>query len=155
MTVANSQLVLFGGYDAAANGGRLHHDVDVGWHHLDRAVTGHQPTRQPQDASMAYDPATGQLVLFGGVGQGQSGILGDTWTWDGTTWTRAVTPPRAPRRGQARPWPMTRLPSQLVLFGGGGPNGDLADTWTWDGTTWTQQTPATSPSPRLYASLGL
>jgi hypothetical protein len=28
---------------------------------------------------MAYDPATGNVVLFGGFGG--NGVLGDTWTW--------------------------------------------------------------------------
>jgi len=31
-------------------------------------------------ASMAYDPATNQLVLFGSNGN-------STWVWSGTTWT--------------------------------------------------------------------
>jgi hypothetical protein len=34
---------------------------------------------------MAYDAATGTVVLFGGGGNHD---LGDTWTWDGTTWTQ-------------------------------------------------------------------
>ena len=40
-------------------------------------------------ASMAYDAATGTVVLFGGnAGPGNLTPLADTWTWDGTTWTR-------------------------------------------------------------------
>lgn len=31
------------------------------------------------DASMAYDAATGTVMLFGGAGR--HGNLGDTWTW--------------------------------------------------------------------------
>lgn len=31
------------------------------------------------NASMAYDPAAGNVVLFGGFGG--NGVLGDTWTW--------------------------------------------------------------------------
>src|ERR1700719_986653 len=37
-------------------------------------------------ASMAYDAATGTVVLFGGGGANSS--LSDTWTWDGATWTQ-------------------------------------------------------------------
>src|SRR2546426_2956756 len=37
-------------------------------------------------AGMAYDEAHGQVVLFGGIGAGFE-LLGDTWTWAGTTWT--------------------------------------------------------------------
>src|ERR1700690_1136285 len=35
---------------------------------------------------MTYDAATGTVVLFGGLGGKR--YLGDTWTWDGTTWTQ-------------------------------------------------------------------
>src|SRR5215472_4159431 len=37
--------------------------------------------------AMAYDAATGTVVLFGGHNS-RRGALGDTWTWDGTTWTK-------------------------------------------------------------------
>lgn len=46
-------------------------------------------------AAAAYDEATHQVVLFGGVGQ-SGAALGDTWTWDGSAWTQqhpAVSPP--------------------------------------------------------------
>ena len=36
---------------------------------------------------MAYDPVTGQLVLFGGYRVGGDIDFNDTWTYDGTTWT--------------------------------------------------------------------
>ena len=36
---------------------------------------------------MAYDPAIGQLVLFGGTGANGT-VLNDTWTYNGTTWTQ-------------------------------------------------------------------
>ena len=58
------------------------------------------PPPAPRPA-MAYDPATGQLVLFGGNGIGTTGVLPDTWTWDGTTWTQQ-SPPPAPPPGQRR-----------------------------------------------------
>ena len=34
---------------------------------------------------MAYDAATGTVVLFGGV-DGPHHLNGATWTWDGNTW---------------------------------------------------------------------
>jgi hypothetical protein len=45
-------------------------------------------------AALAYDPATSQLVLFGGYSA--ASIYGDTWTWTSTTWTKlspASSPP--------------------------------------------------------------
>ena len=44
---------------------------------------------------MAYDAANGTVVLFGG--EGRLGTLGDTWTWNGTTWTEQ-TPGDQPAR---------------------------------------------------------
>jgi hypothetical protein len=104
-------------------------------------------------ASMAYDDATGLVVLFGG-----SPIFGsatnDTWTWDGSTWTQmhpSIAPP--PRRDATLVYDAAI--GQLILFGGYGTDtkSPLNDTWTWDGQTWTQQHPATSPSARLNASM--
>ena len=103
-----------------------------------------------QFASMAYDPGTGQMVLFGGLDNGLN-ILNDTWTWDGSTWTQqspATSP--SPRYGASMAYdPGT---GQMVLFGGFGSN-RLNDTWTWDGSTWTQHSPATSPPARNGPSL--
>ena len=52
----------------------------------------HPPARA--GAAMAYDAATGTAVLFGGNNPG--GQLGDTWTWDGTTWTQQAPVPSPP-----------------------------------------------------------
>jgi hypothetical protein len=56
-------------------------------------------------AAMAYDAATGTAMLFGG--NSQTVYFGDTWTWNGRTWTRrhpAASPPAA----AGIRWPMTR-----------------------------------------------
>ena len=39
-------------------------------------------------SAMAYDAARGRVVLFGGADVDGT-PLGDTWTWDGTTWAIA------------------------------------------------------------------
>src|ERR1700683_3493176 len=45
------------------------------------------PARYFDLTNMSYDAATQNVVLFGGGGS--SGVLGDTWTWNGVTktWT--------------------------------------------------------------------
>ena len=91
-------------------------------------------------AQQAYDPATGQLVLFSGIG---SGVGGDTWTFDGATWTKHVTTSTPPARDGAG-LAYDPVSKQLVLFKGFEPSG-LTDTWTWNGSQWTQQHPATTP----------
>ncbi len=112
-----------------------------------------QPSASPSArsrAGMAFDAASGQLVLFGGADS--SSVLGDTWTWDGSNWTQAQPSTSPP----AREWasmahdPATR---QLVLFGGLSAAGRLGDTWTWDGSTWTQQSPVHAPPARDAAGM--
>ena len=99
---------------------------------------------------MAYDAATGNVVLFGGTAR--PGPLGDTWTWDGSTWTKqapATSPPA--RTGASMAYDAAT--GTVVLFGGDGRTGPLGDTWTWDGSTWTKQAPATTRPPVLGASM--
>ncbi len=104
---------------------------------------------------MAYDGATGTVVVFGGCCAG-SGQLADTWTWDGTTWMQqhpAASPPARYHAAMA----YAGATGTVVLFGGAyeqiGAVELLGDTWTWDGTTWTQQAPAVHPSTRYFASM--
>ena len=106
-----------------------------------RAVDG--PAAR-QFAQSAYDAARGELVVFGGLDR--TSVLGDTWTWDGTTWTHE-TPATAPpaRYLGAMAYDSTR--GEVVLFGGQDDDELFGDTWVWNGTTWAQRTPATSPNP--------
>ncbi len=102
--------------------------------------------------SMAYDAATGTVVLFGGYGP--RGALADdgTWTWDGTTWTQqhpATSPPARLDASMA----YDAATGTMVLFGGYRYGVVLGDTWTWDGTNWTKQHPATSPTARSGAAM--
>lgn len=103
-------------------------------------------------AGMAYDAATGQTVLYGGFAD--QAELGDTWTFDGTTWTQqkpATSPP--PLSGASLVYDPAL--QKVVLYGGEGSDPQTGEpklfdqTWTWDGTTWAQLTPASSPPP-LY-----
>ena len=93
--------------------------------------------------------APGEIVLFGGAGS-MNDALGDTWTFDGSSWTqRAIDTGPPDRAGHA----MASLIGTVMLFGGvGSTNDTLGDTWTFDGASWTQSA-ATGPAPRaLLAS---
>ena len=112
-------------------------------------------TRPPArlDASMAYDPATKQVVLFGGVGY--SGWLGDTWTWNGTTWTKQ-SPTASPPATSGASMAYDPATGQIVLFAiatNAANTAETINTWTWNGTTWTKQSPATSPPARRGAPM--
>jgi hypothetical protein len=104
---------------------------------------------------MAYDSARHVTVLFGGFfnANGSQAFDGDTWEWNGTTWTQRsaggdVAPPRA---SCAAAYDSVR--GVTVLSGGQSYDGEnLGDTWEWDGTTWTQRS-ATGPSPRYLHAM--
>ena len=101
---------------------------------------------------MAYDAATGTVVLFGGNSRRRA--LADTWTWDGSTWTQQHPAVHPATRIQAAA-AYDAATSSVVLFGGQGTSSGrlLGDTWTWNGTIWTQQAPASSPSARDGAAM--
>ena len=120
----------------------------VSWHEM----TPHSSPPARSDASMAYDPATGNVLLFGG--NGGTTALDDTWTWDGTTWTE-LSPPTSPSARMGASMAYDPATGDMVLFGGTGGNLNtaLGDTWTWNGSNWTQIRPATSPPARYGASM--
>ena len=117
------------------------------------------PTTSPpirEGASMVYDPALKEVVLFGGAWSlfgvmGINGYLNDTWTFNGTTWTQ-LSPADSPSAREDASMVYDPALKEVVLFGGEGINGYLGDTWTFNGTTWTPLSPAVSPGPRHLAS---
>ena len=64
---------------------RARRHLDMGRHRM--GPGGVRATSPPPrwDATLAYNPTTRTLVLFGG--QSFDRVFGDTWTWNGTTWT--------------------------------------------------------------------
>ncbi len=103
-----------------------------------------------EGATMVYDAITGTVVLFGG--ESSSGLLNDTWTWNGTNWTQESPIVSPPARLFAT-MSYDASTGTVVLFGGYGSSGYLNDTWTWDGTNWTQQSPTLSPTARYSATM--
>ena len=64
--------------------------------------------------TMVYDAARNEVVLFGGIAN-NSGVLGDTWVWDGFNWIQK-SPPNSPspRFGHAMAYDAVR--QEVVLF---------------------------------------
>ncbi len=117
------------------------------------------PVSPPRRAGgrMAYDAATGTVLLFGGAELNV--FLNDTWIWNGKTktWTQ-VFPATSPAARYYPSMASDGARQKIVLFGGEAKNPTdttLNDTWLWDGRTrtWTQQLPATSPPARTDASM--
>jgi hypothetical protein len=118
------------------------------------AIPRNGPKPPRSAAAMAYDDATGDVVLFGGDTDNGYGVaLADTWIWNGTTWSQRVVNPSPPGRiGAAMAYDAAS--KQLVLFSGIGTSGAPEDdTWIWNGVAWHEVQPATSPPPRTDAAI--
>lgn len=109
--------------------------------------------------SMAYDAARGTVVLFGGQGFNQAVsqyvVYGDTWLWDGTTWSKA-TPATSPPPRYRHVMAYDAVRERVVLHGGDDDTNILKDTWEWDGATWVPtnvpgtETATTAPAGRAF-----
>jgi hypothetical protein len=97
--------------------------------------------------ALAYHAATQTLLLFGNQQPLGGTVTSETWTFDGSTWTR-----HAESSGTA---PTGILPSMaaddatgtVVLVD------EQGTTWIWDGQSWSQRHPSTSPPPRQQEAM--
>src|SRR6267143_355467 len=112
-----------------------------------------------QYASMTYDAADGYVLLFGGAGlTGGVGDLRDTWKFSAGSWTQ-LFPSTSPQQRYAASMAYDAADGYVVLFSGGSDMnsatcfGTCGDTWQFQAGTWTQLSPATSPTPRAFASM--
>jgi hypothetical protein len=103
-------------------------------------------------SQMDYDSIRGVSVVFGGSSDAGPGNLADTWTWNGSGWTR-MTPTTSPPALAAGMMAYDSARGVSVLFGGSSNAGDSSATWEWDGTNWTLKTPATSPPPLVWGAM--
>jgi hypothetical protein len=99
---------------------------------------------------MATDTKRSRVVLFGGHTSSCSNVtLGDTWEWDGTSWTQVAISRHAPAARAGSGFAYDSALGLSLLFGGwSDSSGFFGDTWEWDGTNWTPQQPNTSPTIR-------
>ncbi len=121
-------VILFGGDDGGGDCCRTFFDDTWAWNGtfwVQLSPSASPPQRT--GASMAFDKALNEMILFGGTAGPPEG-LNDTWAFDGTSWTplRATQP--------AGLWDSAILydPSihALVLFGGEA-TGDVLSNQTW------------------------
>jgi hypothetical protein len=142
-----SELVLFGG----RRPGTIFGDT---WTRTGSTWTQQHPTRSPSartGASMVYDPASNQLLLFGGSATTGTGFSGQTWTWNGSNWT-LLHPATSPPGREDQQMAYDAATGTVILFAGFHGTGYWDDTWSWNGTTWTQLTTPTPPMGRDSAA---
>ncbi len=140
------RIVLFSGRYAGGTGAETWTWDGVEWSPVPTAVT--PPARIA--AAMCYDKSRRRVVLFGGRDNNytvNNGFLGDTWEFDGVTWSQRVQPSPS-HRVTAMAYDGTH--QRTVLFGGRDATySDRDDTWLWDGQTWTRALPAHIPPARV------
>jgi hypothetical protein len=122
------------------------------------AFNANGPLPGRNNACMSYDGTN--VTLFGGQGgSSTTGVLEDTWTWNGSVWTQLTGP------GLALVGPFGRYNMEaaflngagaaagLLMFGGENLLYPLLETWFWSGSaqTWTQISVAngTGPAARI------
>ncbi len=84
--------------------------------------------------SFTSDTLHGNALLFGG--NGLNSVWGDTWLWDGASWSQVRVPGPSARRDHAAVFDAAR--GVVLLFGGRDSSGlpVNGDTWRWDGASW-------------------
>jgi hypothetical protein len=133
---ASQTAIMFGGFSSSA--GRLSDTWSwngATWTQLAPATTPGVITIAWQ---AAYDPASNQLLLFGGdPGNGNPPADG-TWDWNGTTWTQ-LSPALSPPGRVYGSLSYDSMRHRIVLFAGSSNGSETsfpAATWSWDGSTW-------------------
>ena len=124
---ARGKHVLFGGRSAPGSTdlGDTWELEELTWEHKTPSPA---PTARA-DAGLCYDEARNVTVLFGGRQSGSCGTpLGDTWEWDGTTWTPKSPANSPPASGGMQPVFDTKRNLVWVLVG--------TEMWSYDGTDW-------------------
>ena len=127
---SRGEVVLLGGFAAAP----LFRDV-FSWNGTRWSALPSAPLLpvHSEDGAVFAEPLGTSLIRFGG---GTNRVHGETWRWDGATWTQASTTGPAPRVDAAA----CTSPTHGFLFGGEAlPLGPLfGDLWQWNGAAWTQ-----------------
>src|SRR5262249_40143865 len=112
---AHRKIVLFGG----CRDYRCIYPLNDTWTWDGSTWKQESPTGSPSAraaAAMAYSPATGTVILFGGWTTG--GPKAETWTWDGQNWSELQPPNTIPPARVGAGLAYSPADSGLVLYGG-------------------------------------
>ena len=157
---AHNNIVLFGGALNGPLSARTYVFDGTTWtdrsDESDLRTFAHTP-RARYDAMMSGDVADGGVVLFGG--EADNTLFDDVWLWNGVSWIEKQPDSRGTCDPASRPCPRARgamapdpATNGVVLFGGDSPLAVKGDTWIWQGSSWTKQSPAHSPGARESAA---
>jgi RHS repeat-associated protein len=140
---ATNQVVLFGGTDWNGTGTGTAEFPTSDSTYLWDASTGQWSQASPSDSpparsfeSMAYDPETKQVLMFGGIGMDDDDSttdLDDTWAWNGTNWSQ-LSPTDSPPAADTTAMAYDSATGQMILVCTTSCGDDT--TWSWTGSSW-------------------
>jgi hypothetical protein len=145
---ASGNVVMFGGDEGSAGSELGDTWVWDGTNWTQLSPANSPPVRA--NTMMAYDASAGNVVVFGGVSGFYGNKLGDTWIWDGTTWTQQspATSPSA-RLGGGMVYDPT-VGHVLLIDGAFNTSGPINEIWSWAGGTWTKVSSPTNLTPVIF-----
>jgi hypothetical protein len=151
MAAAAGKIVMFGGF---VSGSGATNETWL-WDGNDWSQPTLSSAPSPRRSAAFASVGTG-AVLFGGMARVSSSNVyyGDTWVWDGNSWSSPTTTTAPSAREYAA---MTSLGSGALLFGGDASGYYVGDSWLWNGSTWSQVTTTSAPAARTghaMATLG-
>jgi len=94
--------------------------------------------------------------MYGGYAQWGGGVYaGDTWEWDGVSWTKKASSDSGPGDREYTLLAYDPVVKKTVMLGGWGNTPELfnSETWLWDGVSWTKANPQHAPQPRIGSSM--
>jgi hypothetical protein len=114
-------------------------------------VRSAQAAPYPRESmGLAFDAATGCFVLIGG--DGDPGVFRDTWTWDGSGWSR-LHPATQPSGTYTRAMVFDAALGQVLLVEAPLHGSPSMRTWMWNGSDWMELHPVHSPPARDYTAM--
>ena len=142
---AHNQLVLFGGYS-------VERQVMLG----DTWVLEGSRWRKISDSGppgraghvLGFDRGLGKIILMGGADP-QGHHFSDTWSWDGSGWTRLGDGPAITPNSQL----VARPSGGMASFGGWDGTTPSRSLFVWNGTRWNSSESADGPSGRMETSI--
>lgn len=143
---SRGRVVLFGGDDGATQFADTWEFDGTDW--IDVTPGGTSPAGRSRH-TMAFDPIRGVTVIFGGSPDQEITYLGDTWEWNGTSWSDAA-PASPPSERSRAAMAYSNVLGSMVLYGGSRLNDPMGpmifdETWQYDGLRWTQVFPPLTP----------
>ena len=153
---ATSQLLLVGTFGSGSSA------AEETWTWDGQTWTQQAPSSSPgplSDASMAFDPTSGDLILFGGFDPISVPAVMDstTWAWNGSTWSQ-LEPSASPPALADGSFAYDPQLGEDLLFGGLPCLQDQCiqgsdASWAWNGTDWTELAFADNPSERYQSGM--